>query len=149
MYLTGTYSMSLDAKGRLTLPADFRKEIGEKVCLAPLGDRVLGFTPEGYRAYVDGMFERDDRHYDQRNKDDVDFKRYLTSLAVTVDVDKAGRLALGKLNAEDPSTLEELGLVGNVKVVGVDDHFEIVSVEKWEADKQRMKEHFNSILFNS
>ena len=149
MYLTGSYSMSVDPKGRVPLPADFRREVGETVVLAPLGDRVFGFTPEGFRAYVDGMFEHGDRHYDPRSLEDAQLKRDLTSAATTLSVDKAGRVALGKVEDEDePGLLEDLGLVGTVKVVGVEDHFEIVNVEKWKAERRRMRESFNARLFN-
>ena len=53
MYLTGTYKHNLDAKQRITLPAPFRKEFGEKVCLIPIGGKILGFTPEGHQAWVE------------------------------------------------------------------------------------------------
>ena len=36
MYLTGSKQYNLDAKARLTLPAAYRKEFGEQVCLIPL-----------------------------------------------------------------------------------------------------------------
>lgn len=148
MYLTGTYTMSLDAKTRLTLPAAHRKELGKTVCLAPIDGRVCGFTPEGYEAYVDGLFEYGDHHFDPRSRDDVRLKGYLTSLAETVDIDSAGRVALGKLDGAHPGRLESLGLSGDVTVVGTGDHFEIWNSEKWAAEQQAVEEDLASLLYH-
>ncbi|MCH4054098.1 MAG: MraZ family transcriptional regulator [Atopobiaceae bacterium] len=148
MYLTGTYKMSMDAKARLTLPAAHRKELGKTVCLAPIDGRVCGFTPQGYEEYVNGLFEYGDRHFDPRSRDDVRLKGYLTSLAETVDIDSAGRVALGKLDAAHSGRLESLGLSGDVTVVGSGDHFEIWNSEKWAAEQKAVEEDLASLLYH-
>ncbi len=145
--------MSMDSKDRLTLPAQIRKELSSKVCLAPLEGRVLGFTPEGYEAYVNSFFEQDGEHYNPRKRDDERLKSYMTSLAETVEVDSAGRIALGKLNgtrrkvdASEPSRLEKLGLSGEVTVVGTGDHFEIWNCDAWEENQRSVEEDLESLL---
>lgn len=148
MYLTGTYAMSMDSKGRLTLPADFRKELGDKVCLLPFQGRVLGFTPEGHQAYVNSYFEGEGRRFNPRNRDDVKVQGYLTNFAKTVELDKAGRVALGKLESPHP-VLDKLGLAGTVYVTGSGDHFEIWNVERWEAEFGQVEEDLDSLIFGA
>ena len=48
MYLTGSKQFNLDAKARLTLPANYRKDFDGQVTLIPLHDALYGFTPEGF-----------------------------------------------------------------------------------------------------
>ncbi len=122
MYLTGTYKHNLDAKQRITLPAPFRKEFGEKVCLIPLGGKILGFTPEGHQAWVESYFPNG---YNPRNKKDERLRFLLNAKTMTVELDSAGRIALGKLGA---SALASCDITREVAVVGNTDHFEI-----WDA----------------
>ena len=52
--LTGAYPMSVDAKGRVTLPAVFRKQLVDEtnktILLVPFDGCVNGFTREGFKA---------------------------------------------------------------------------------------------------
>ena len=93
--LTGAYPMSVDAKGRVTLPAVFRKQLVDEtnktILLVPFDGCVNGFTREGFKAWVDGLFEYADHHFDPRNRKDVMLKRGLMGSAVEIDVDSAGR----------------------------------------------------------
>ena len=116
--------MSVDAKARVTLPAVFRKQLvdGDKktIYLVPLNGCVNGFTPERFEEYVNGLFEYGDNHFDPRNRDDVRLKRGLWARAVEVDIDSAGRVALGKLDASKAGTREKLGLLDDVTVEEVE-----------------------------
>ena len=124
MYLTGTYRHNLDAKQRVTLPAPFRKEFGDKVCLIPVGGKILGFTPEGHQAWVQSYFPEG---FNPRSKRDDKLRFALNAMTTTVDLDSAGRLALGKLGAK---TLASCAIEHEVAVVGNNDHFEI-----WDASR--------------
>lgn len=142
--LTGTYQRTLDAKQRVTLPSGFRKELEERVCLIPLKGVLHGFTPDGFKAWVDAQFERDGKHYDPRNRNDVRLRRGLTAACQTIDVDSAGRVALGKLGAK---TLEKLAFGRDVAIVGADDHFEVWDAEKWEAETDSFEDDLDELLF--
>ena len=85
--LTGTYQRTLDAKQRVTLPATYRKELDDQVCLIPFNGALYGFTPDGFKAWVDSQFERGDQHYDPRKLADVRLRRHLTAAAQTIEVD--------------------------------------------------------------
>lgn len=146
--MLGAKRCNLDAKLRLTLPADFRKELGDKVCLIPFHDCLYGFAPESYEAWVASLFERDGRHFDPRSREDVRLKRGISGSTVMVDVDAAGRIALGKLDAAKPGRREALGLVRGVTVVGNTDHFEVWNTERWEAEQESFEEDFESLLYH-
>lgn len=149
--LTGAYPMSVDAKGRVTLPAVFRKQLVDEtnktILLVPFDGCVSGFTREGFKAWVDGLFEYGDHHFDPRNRKDVMLKRGLMGSAVEIDVDSAGRVALGKLDVK-PGTREKLGLVADVTVVGADDHFEVWNTEEWNRQQADFEMDLESLLYH-
>ena len=150
--LAGSYPMSVDSKARVTLPAVFRKQLvdGDKktIYLVPLNGCVNGFTPEGFEAYVDGLFEYGDHHFDPRSRDDVRLKRGLWARAVEVDIDSAGRVALGKLDVAKAGTRERLGLTADVTVVGAGDHFEVWNTEEWNATQESLEDDLDALLFH-
>lgn len=149
--LTGAYPMSVDAKGRVTLPAVFRKQLVDEtnktILLVPFDGCVNGFTREGFKAWVDGLFEYADHHFDPRNRKDVMLKRGLMGSAVEIDVDSAGRVALGKLDVK-PGTREKFGLVADVTVVGADDHFEVWNTEEWNKQQADFEMDLESLLYH-
>jgi len=149
MDLLGSKQYNLDAKARLTLPADFRREIGDVVCLIPLKDAVYGFAPADYDAWVDSFFSGEGRSYDPRNREHVRLKRGLTAHTVKVDVDAAGRVALGKIDAVDPTARERLGLGRGVTVVGVGDHFEVWNSERWLAENGDFADDLDALMFGA
>ena len=141
----------MDAKGRVTLPAVVRKQLVDEtnktILLVPFDGCVNGFTREGFKAWVDGLFEYGDHHFDPRNRKDVMLKRGLMGSAVEIDVDSAGRVALGKLDVK-PGTREKLGLVADVTVVGADDHFEVWNTEEWNRQQADFEMDLESLLYH-
>ena len=145
MYLYGSKRFNLDAKARLTLPANYRKEFGgNQLLLIPLSDALYGFTPEGFGAWVSSFFEKDGKKYDPTNRVHVNLRRKLTGNAVPVEIDSAGRIALGKVDA---SARERLGLERDVTVVGVEDHFEVWNTERWEAEQANLAADIDALMF--
>jgi MraZ protein len=149
--LVGSFPMSVDSKARVTLPATFRKEMCEgdskTIYLVPMKESVDGFTPAGFEAWIDSLFNKDGEGFDTRNRKDVLLRRSLTSRAVSVDIDSAGRVALGKLDASKPGTREKYGLTGDVTVIGADDHFEVWNTEKWNESQEAIDEELEELLF--
>ena len=139
MYLTGTYKHNLDAKQRITLPAPFRKEFGEKVCLIPIGGKILGFTPEGHQAWVESYFPNG---YNPRSKKDERLRFLLNAKTMTLELDSAGRLALGKLGAE---ALTSCDIKSEVAVVGNTDHFEIWDAEDYDKTIAELDESIDEL----
>lgn len=142
MYLTGTYKHNLDAKGRITLPASFRKQFDDVVCLIPVEGAVYGFSPEGHKAWVESFFPNG---FDPRSKRDVKLRRLLASMTITVELDAAGRLALGKL---DPQKLAACHIEREVSVVGNIDHFEIWDSAIFDAEQEDDEQSLEELMFN-
>lgn len=149
--LVGSFPMSVDSKARVTLPAAFRKEMLEgdskTLYLVPMKESVYGYTPQGFEAWINSLFERDGKSFDSRNSDDVRLKKGLTGRAVSVDVDSAGRVALGKLDIRKPDTRKRLGLTDDVTIVGVDDHFEVWNTGAWNAQQDAFDDDLDELLF--
>ena len=151
--LAGSYPMSVDAKARVTLPAVFRKQLvdGDKktIYLLPMKECVNGFTPAGLEQFIDGLFiERGENRFDPRSRRDVQLKTRLWASAVEVDIDSAGRVALGKLDVAKPGMREKLGLTDAVTVVGAGDHFEVWNTETWNATQESLEDDLDALLFH-
>ena len=145
MYLYGSKRFNLDAKARLTLPANYRKEFGgNQLLLVPLKDALYGFTPEGFGKWVNSFFEKDGKKFDAGNRKHVELRRMLTASAVPLDIDSAGRIALGKIDA---SARARLGLEREVTVVGVEDHFEVWNTARWEAEQADVADKLDALMF--
>jgi MraZ protein len=118
---TGQYEHSIDEKGRMTIPVRFRDLLANGAFIS------LGFDPN-LIVMPAASFEKVAERVQNMSMTDPGtrlLKRLVFGTADRVDVDKVGRILL-------PQFLrEQLNLDGAVKVVGVGDHFEIWSLEKW------------------
>ena len=151
--LAGAYPMTVDAKARVTLPAVFRKQLveGDKktIYLLPMKECVNGFTPAGLEKFIDGLFiENGVDRFDSRSRKDVQLKSRLWASAVEVDIDSAGRVALGKLDVAKAGTRERLGLTADVTVAGAGDHFEVWNTERWNATQESFEDELDALLYH-
>ena len=143
MYLTGSKTVSVDAQGRITLPADYRddfKESGNKVCLIYVKGALWGFTPEGHKEWVESCFPEG---FTPRSKKAKALRLGLNAKTVTVEIDKSGRVALGKIA---PSDLEKLSLGREAVVVGDADHFAVYNTEAWAAKQAELDVDIDALL---
>ena len=125
--LLGEYRHSIDAKGRVSLPARFRATLDGTVVVAKgFGRELLVYTPEGYAEFLGRLLTMDQFKGKVR-----DAKRYFTANAHELDLDKAGRVNL-------PTGLAAwAGLEGEAVVIGSGDHIEIWSPADWEGFQER------------
>lgn len=132
MRFTGSFPRNLDAKGRLSLPANLRKQLPDRVCVmpAPDVDALYVFTEEAHGAWVDSVFESQDGGYDPTDPEHAQVREMLFAMAITLDIDSAARISI----PEDYRS--EKGLEREVTVVGNDDRLEIWDREKWEARRK-------------
>ena len=141
MYLTDTYRHTLDAKQRLTLPADFRRQVDKTVYLVKVLDCVYGFTPEEHRNYVDSLFPGG---LDPRDRKQDELRRAINAQTVMTDVDSAGRVSLSKMSEKVHAMLGR-----DVVVVGNTDHFEVWNATTWDEKQDALTdEDFAALLFN-
>ena len=117
----GEFRHSLDTKGRMILPADFREQLGAEAYITAASDGCLGiYTPLGFRKKVAAVRQR------VSNEDgDMAEARILGALSVKVSPDAQGRVAV-------PTKLRQFArLEKEVVVVGVFAHIELWNPDKW------------------
>ena len=120
--LIGEYEHSLDAKGRLILPAKIREDMGEKFIVTKgLDGCLFGFSQTEW-----ANFEEKLKTLPLTNKNARDFVRFFLSGAIECEIDKQGRFLIS-------SNLREFaGLEKEVIIIGMNSRLEIWSKEKWK-----------------
>jgi MraZ protein len=122
--LIGTNEHSLDAKGRVILPARFRTVFGPKAFLSKNEERCLAlWTTEEFEKKLAEKVQLQTESKTQRN-----VVRLWAGGSAEVDIDRQGRLAI-------PSNLREfarLEVESPVLVVGVVDRVEFWNPREWE-----------------
>lgn len=119
----GEYSHSIDAKGRVILPAKFRDELGSHfVVTRGLEGCLAVYTMESWLTLANSMKKL------KASKENVRaFKRFLFGSAAEVEFDKQGRILI-------PSTLREYAhLTKDVTVLGTGDKVELWDKAAYEA----------------
>lgn len=118
----GEYNHTIDAKGRLIIPAKFRETLGEEFVVTKGLDGCL-FV---YDNAEWSAFEEKLKSLPLTNKDARKFVRFFLAGAATVEVDKQGRILV-------PNVLREFAeLEKEVVLVGVASRVEIWSRSRWE-----------------
>ncbi|MDY0345418.1 MAG: division/cell wall cluster transcriptional repressor MraZ [Bacilli bacterium] len=118
----GSYSHTLDNKGRLMIPAKMRNEAGGRLY-------ILKGYEGSLSVYREADFQKltsalDNLPYNQRDSRDV--QRITLASVVELEVDAQGRIQL-------PSKLlSDYKISRSVVVVGVINHFEIWDASAWE-----------------
>ena len=119
--LMGEYNHSLDAKGRIIIPAKLRDQLGDTfVVTKGLDGCLFVFPPVEWEKLVNKI-----QALPLTNTNARKFSRYFLAGASEVEVDKQGRALL-------PGTLrEEAKLEKDVVLCGVGNRVEIWSREAW------------------
>ncbi|MBS3957617.1 MAG: division/cell wall cluster transcriptional repressor MraZ [Clostridiales bacterium] len=117
----GDHQHTLDAKGRVSLPAKFRGEMTGRIVIAKGFEGCLYVYPaDTYAGFVRRLMGTDDFNPKFRK-----VRRFFTSGAVETESDKAGRITL------PPGLREYAGLTKDVAITGNGDRIEIWDLEKW------------------
>lgn len=128
--LNGKYQHNIDAKGRLALPARFRKILPETLVLSVDPTEALCvYTEEGFAQYVDSLFAKDGG-FDPSNERHVQIDKILNGESVTTTLDSAGRISIPLEMREDAHLEHKEALV-----VGVGSHLEIWDEARWQEFK--------------
>ena len=120
--LIGEYEHSLDAKGRLIMPAKIREDIGEKFIITKgLDGCLFGFSQKEWT-----NFEEKLKTLPLTNKNARDFVRFFLSGAIECEIDKQGRFLIA-------SNLREYGaLEKEAVIIGVGTRIEIWNKDEWK-----------------
>lgn len=120
--LIGEYEHSLDAKGRLIMPAKLREDIGEKFIVTKgLDGCLFGFSQSEWN-----NFEEKLKTLPLTNKNARDFVRFFLSGAIECEIDKQGRFLIAS-NLREYATMEK-----EVVIIGVGTRIEIWNRDKWK-----------------
>ena len=120
--LIGEYEHSLDAKGRLIMPAKIREDIGEKFIITKgLDGCLFGFSQKEWT-----NFEEKLKTLPLTNKNARDFVRFFLSGAIECEIDKQGRVLIAR-NLREYGALEKEAVI-----IGVGTRIEIWNKDKWK-----------------
>lgn len=119
--LIGEFEHSLDAKGRLIMPAKLRESIGDTfVVTKGLDGCLFAFSITEWT-----NFEEKLKSLPLSNKNSREFVRFFLSGATECEIDKQGRFLI-------PNNLREAaGLVKETVIIGVGTRIEIWDKQKW------------------
>ncbi|TDY11136.1 UNVERIFIED_CONTAM: division/cell wall cluster transcriptional repressor MraZ [Lysinibacillus xylanilyticus] len=134
----GEYQHSVDAKGRLIVPAKFREALGETfVVTRGLDNCLFGYPMDEWRKLEEKL-----KGLPMTKKDTRAFARFFFSGATEVEIDKQGRINI-------PSTLmQHAHLVKECIVLGVSNRIEIWAKDAWETYFSESEQSFNEIAEN-
>lgn len=118
----GEYNHSVDAKGRLIVPAKFREQLGDEFVVTKGLDGCLFVYPQEEWKHIEDKF----REVPLTTKDARKFSRFFFAGAAACEVDKQGRILI-------PGVLRDFAeLEKDVVLVGVLSRIEIWSKTRWE-----------------
>lgn len=118
----GDHQHTLDAKGRVSLPAKFRARLTGSIVVSKGLDNALYVYPvEEYDRFIDGLLSKSE--FDPKLRQ---VRRFFTSGAVETEFDSAGRISL-------PAQLREwANLEKDVAVIGMGDRIELWDAAAWD-----------------
>ena len=120
----GQFSHTVDPKGRLSIPADFREVLangfGDKLMVAPNGNALDVYPERTWKALEDKVSELPLLDPDRRK-----FQYLYLSGGKIVMLDPQGRIQIPQ------NYRERAGLVKDVEIVSMMTYFEIWDKERW------------------
>ncbi len=133
--VTGTYEHSIDAKGRLFIPAKLREELGASFYLAMGVDTCLAVYPqESWDRFTEKFASLPEQ---------IQGHALFFANAVKCVPDSQGRIVL-------PQRLRKYADLGkDVVIIGVHDRAEIWSAERWNAEEEEMTPEKMAALMDS
>lgn len=139
--LNGAFRYKVDAKGRVCLPAKFRRALSNDLVIikSPDNECLFVFEPDAFNAWVDQLFIDRFGAYSASNKNHVRLRSALKARAFDCQVDAAGRIVLPADVRHDVHVERDVVVVGNTG------YFEI-----WDASRydDMTKEIDLSVLFS-
>lgn len=124
----GEYEHSVDAKGRVIMPAKLRDDIGEKFILTKGLDGCLF----AYSQIEWANFEEKLKTLPLTNKNARDFVRFFLSGAIECEIDKQGRFLIPG-NLRIYSNLDK-----EIVILGVGTRIEIWDKETWKSGEDNI-----------
>jgi MraZ protein len=124
----GEYNHTIDAKGRLIVPAKYRDNLGEHFFVTKgFDDCLFVYGEEDFNILQDNI-----RALPLSNKESRTISRFFLGSAQESEFDKQGRILISA------PLREHAGLEKDVVLVGVGNHIEIWSKDRYEATEDNI-----------
>ncbi|MDD3340168.1 MAG: division/cell wall cluster transcriptional repressor MraZ [Lachnospiraceae bacterium] len=118
----GEHSHSIDAKGRLIIPAKFRDGLGDSFVITQGMDHCLTIYPESEWE----TFQEQLNQLPRANKEARMFRRFFTAKAATCELDKQGRILVPQALRDYAGLEKDVVLTGNIS------NIEVWSKDRWD-----------------
>ena len=132
----GTYRVRVDEKGRLAIPAAFRRQLPDGSFISLGQDQILAIYPPERWESLSAPLQDPLLREEQRK-----LSRALYSSAVPCEFDAQGRVSL----SPDQRRLLKLEIPGTAVVIGNGTQVEIWSQERWQSYSDDAVERFTEL----
>ncbi len=124
MHFYGTYEHSLDDRGRVAIPAVYRRELQDGGVLRPADDGCLElYTHESFTAKTEEVLgDSDTRTRIGRQRR----RAFLSRAFGFTQLDRQGRIVIPQ------EMREHAGLGGRIALVGLGDYVEVWDLDRWQ-----------------
>lgn len=130
----GEFHQKIDEKGRLTIPAKLRYEVGEDFVITRGLDGCLFIYPKDTWIKITKKYQSFPNVKETRN-----FMRFFLSSANNENFDKQGRINIS------PLLIKHASLSKDCAVIGVGDRIEIWSLDNWNKFNEENEDNFSQI----
>lgn len=148
MVFTGTYEHAIDAKHRLAIPSEIRRELqrglgigeGDAVvlyCVLGGTDVLCLYTEPGYQRLADDL-----RNSDVDPGELLEYEEVFYANSKRIEMDSAGRVRLPE------HLLKQTGLSGEVVLAGGGDHLKIRDRAAWASRLENVLKDRPNLLVN-
>lgn len=126
----GQFAHSIDPKGRITIPANFREQTLDGVFVTEGFDQNLSVYSKPHFEHIAANLARTSI----TNARSRELRRKIFSNSAELSYDSAGRILV-------PARLREMANIkGTVVIVGIGDSFELWSEEDWKAQEAKLND---------
>ncbi|WP_172135016.1 division/cell wall cluster transcriptional repressor MraZ [Adlercreutzia sp. ZJ473] len=128
--LYGSFRFKVDSKGRMALPAKFRKVLPTELIVTPdpTDEYVRVFDRPIFDDWVKQMLAEKFGEFRSTNRTHTRARRFLKSRAADVEVDSSGRIMLSA------DVRSAVGIDKDVVLVGNTGYFEIWDAKRYDED---------------
>lgn len=130
----GSFSYSLDNKGRLVVPSKFRLATTDTLYAMRGHEKCLSLYPEESWVELQKRIGR----LDYNQKASRDYMRVMLASVIELVIDNHGRIQI------PVATCKHYGLDGAVRIIGIGDHIEIWSEVAWQNYEQEADARFEA-----
>ncbi len=126
--LYGTFRFKVDSKGRVSLPAKFRKVLDKDLVVTqdPQFDCLRVFEQNDFNAWITRVLTERLGEFSETNKTHLSYRRALKARSENVEIDATNRILL------PAGQREKVGITKDVVIVGNTGYFEIWDAKRYD-----------------